>query len=626
MRMKNFFTLCTLLFFMQSCTKGVVVDESTASEKSTESRIQMNFKASALESDETDDSEKISFNFLSDDSIGLFLLKSPSTLSDSRYCDNELFQCDDEGIITSNPTFYYPKTNDACSILAYYPYQKGMIANKVVRSHFKLPANQKDIKSHDIDFMVCRKEGVTPSDECVSLMFKHRLARMSIVLEPSEHYNATQLLEYNPQISFHSVLSEADYDFKYECFFNQIQAKTIIPNGEWKVDDLGNLIGKSCLLLPESIIADKSYFELTFNGNKYRMTIHDEDLSSLPDGKLDSGSNIKCVLKTKSSDIIGGLMQATFKVDVEDWPSPVEKEVQMEDASQKYCYIKIADIDFSKTQIYHVVNKEKSLYEISRQVVVVDGRPQVNIVLIPLDNVGKIIYEDRVTLWEGDKHETEYLFFDTSWNYSYVETTDYGRIGLEGVDFFDVRMGNIIPLVRIADKIWFGSDYKVDYLANSTLLKLTNDFSKCQTVPAYHKINVKDDVHYVYNKIAITDPNFVPEGYHLPSLAECKTLKTTYADNMGVLVSDKGWGNDENLSSSSYLLLNPNTSYTLDSDVNSSSVASYWSLELNEVAYCTFDYYLDNKWTIRHYTEEAKVKKIDFSFTNTGFAVRLIKN
>ena len=76
------------------------------------------------------------------------------------------------------------------------------------------------------------------------------------------------------------------------------------------------------------------------NGNKYKMTIHDDDLSSLPDGKLDSGSNIKCVLKTKSSDIIGGLMQATFKVDVEDWPSPVEKEVQMEDASQKYCYIK----------------------------------------------------------------------------------------------------------------------------------------------------------------------------------------------------------------------------------------------------------------------------------------------
>lgn len=626
MRMKKFFTLCALLFFIQSCTKGVVVDESTASDQTNKSKIQLNFKALASERVETDDSGPDYFNFLGTDRIGLFLLKSPSTLTDSRYCDNELFLCDDEGTITSNPPFYYPTSGDACSVLAYYPYQENMIPNKNVKHHFKLPTNQKDIELHDIDFMVSQKDGVTPSDESVSLTFKHRLARMSIVLEPSEHYNATQLLEYNPQISFHRIFSEADYDFMSERFIKPIQAEKIIPNGEWKVDDQGNLIGKSCLLLPESIITGSSYVELIFNGTTYRMIICDEDLSSLPNGKLESGSNIKCVFKTKSSDIVGGILKATFKVDVGDWPSPVIKEIGLEDASQKYCYIKIADIDFSKTQIYHIFNKSKSLYEISRQVVVVDDKSQVNIVLIPLDEDGEIIYEDKVTLWEGDNHRTEYLFFDKSWKYSYTETTESTQVGLEKVNFFDVRMGVTIPLFRVAEQIWFGADYKVDYMANSIPLKLTNNFLDCQTIPAYHKINVGGDVNYVYNKIAIMDPNFVPKGYHLPSLAECITLKAVYGDNLGTLVSANGWDDNADVSSSSFIFFNPNTSYALESDINSASVATYWSLSLNEVAYFTFDFFVDKQWSMRHYTEAAVIKKIDFSFTDAGFAVRLIKD
>ncbi|MFA6832574.1 MAG: hypothetical protein WCR36_09965, partial [Bacteroidaceae bacterium] len=72
--MKKFFTLCALLFFIQSCTKGVVVDESTASDPTNKSKIQLNFKALASEPVETDDSGTNSFNFLSTDSIGLFLL------------------------------------------------------------------------------------------------------------------------------------------------------------------------------------------------------------------------------------------------------------------------------------------------------------------------------------------------------------------------------------------------------------------------------------------------------------------------------------------------------------------------------------------------------------------------
>lgn len=626
MKMKHFFTFCALLFFMQSCTKGVVVDESTTNEKSNKGRIQMNFKALVSKSDETDELVTSPFPFTSNDSIGLFILKSPSTLTDSRYFDNKLFLCGVKGLISSMPISYYPKTGDACSILAYYPYQKEMIPDNKVKSHFKLPTDQRDIKLHNIDFMVCRKEGIIPSEKCISLTFKHRLAHISLVLQPSEHYNATQLLEYNPKISFHYILSEADYDFKYGRFFDQIQAETIIPNGEWKEDGKGNLIGKSCLLIPESIIIDKSYFELTFNGNKYQMTIKEEDLLSLPDSKLVSGSNIKCILSTNSSDIIGGVLEASFHVDVEDWSFPVEKTVQMEDASEKYCYLKIADIDFSQTQIYHVVNKVKSLYEISRQVVLIDGNPQINIVLIPLDEKGDIIYEKKVVLWEGDKHNTEYLFFDKSWNYSFVETAEYSKVGLEKVEFFDKRMGNTIPLVRIANNIWFSDDFKISYMTNSIPLKLTDDFSKCQTIPAYHKINAKDGTHYVYNKIAITNPNFLPNGYHLPSLTECISLKDNYGKNLGVLISDKGWGNQEDVTNSSLLFLHPNTSYASGRDVKSGSITSFWTLKLNEVAYFTLDYYIDNAWTVKHYGEDAPTNRNDFSVTDTGFAVRLIKN
>ncbi len=626
MKKKLFFTFCVLLLSIQSCTKGVVVDESTVDVKLNKGQIQMSFKALAPGNVESSESGTNAFNFLSHDSIGLFLLKSPSTLTDSRYCDNELFLCGEEGTITTEPALYYPTTGDICSILAYYPYQEEMLSDETVKHHFKLPTDQSNINLHDIDFMVCRKEGVIPSDEPVSLTFQHQLARVSIVLQPSDHYNATQLMEYNPQISFHNIFSEADYDFKFEHFSNQIQAGTIIPNGQWEIDEQGNLVGKTCLLLPESFIPDQSYFELLFNGNKYRMTVSGDDLSSLPDAQLTSGANIKCIFSTKSSDLVGSVLEATFKVDVADWPIPTEKQYQLEDASAEYYYINIADIDFSKTQIYHICNKEKDLYEISRQVVIADGKPQVDIVLIPLDDTGDVVYEKRVNLWAGNNHKTEYLFFDHSGNYNFVETSNCSKVGLKKVDFFDVRMGNTIPLVRIADKVWFGDDYKVDYLVNSVPLKLTNDFSKCQTVPAYHKVNTGDEVHYVYNKIAITNPYFIPQGYHIPTVAECNSLYSIYRDNLSTLVSPVGWQPGTDVADSSILLLQPNTSYASGRNVNSSFIASFWSLNLNEVSYCTFDYYVDNKWAVRDYKEGDKNKKDNFLIADTGFAVRLVKN
>ncbi|MEG2574139.1 MAG: fimbrillin family protein, partial [Bacteroides sp.] len=242
------------------------------------------------------------------DEIGIYVLKQPATLVDSRHVDNMKFTLNREKEWVPDSPIFYPAGNSLSDFIAYYPYKASNI--KAGESTLLCAVSSEQNISTNYaksDFLVAKHLSVSSQKEAVSLEFKHQLAEIHIVLLPGNDYESAEaLLAANPIISIKGVNTTATYDLTNGSFSNLTNSKDITPGGQFVVKD-GKVQGKHAIMIPQDIAGNHAWLELSLGGKNYLYTFG-ENHSLLPATK-----------ETYTLTIKGTATQGNINTSISNW-------------------------------------------------------------------------------------------------------------------------------------------------------------------------------------------------------------------------------------------------------------------------------------------------------------------
>lgn len=211
----------------------------------------------------------INNEFQEKDAIGLYVLTQLSTINQKRYIDNMRFTCSQATGFEPEETIYYPKGDGKCDFISYYPFQETGINQDQSIMQVQIHTDQSSVSKHSLsDFMIATNSDITPSQNMVSMEYKHKLCKLKITIKPAPGEDIDELLNDNPSLSLNGFHSDASYDFLTDRFEPSGQTISVTPHGEWKIEN-NALTGKEVILIPEKIESDNHYINIDINGKSY---------------------------------------------------------------------------------------------------------------------------------------------------------------------------------------------------------------------------------------------------------------------------------------------------------------------------------------------------------------------
>lgn len=555
-----------LLVSLAACHQDNSIDELSSKEpipiqlSSGESIIQSRMSGTAFEGA---------------DEIGVFVLKQPATLADSRHVDNMKFTLDNTGKWIPQSPVFYPSSNSLNDFIAYYPYSiSGVEAGKstlpcAISIDQSNPANY--AKS---DFLVANHPSVSPQKEAVMLEFKHRLTEIHLVLLPGNAYESAEaLLADKPIISIKGVNTTATYDFKDGSYSNQTSPKDVVLGGTFVVKD-GKVQGKHAIMIPQEIAGDHAWIELSLGGKNYLYTFGQNH-------PLQPATKETYTLTIKKS-----LIPGTIETSISNWEHETdvsgdltenEETTPLPPVSEDDCTITIPD--FTTSSVYKVMKDNKQIAEICREYLYSEG---------VIDNQAIVVYpfiEEKTDLTKGyvvqvlnanagtpvssSTHGGSVSWNQTTNALTYVPGTkaSVSTISMSKLYEFTATTSNVgtattlvpevlthpvsnhvYPIVKVASQYWMGTNYNETTLINSTPIELIADKTKWANnqgaspiPPAYCLYEGSEDI--LYNHAAIEQPGFAPQGWEVPSETEWTKLNA-YIKGKTAVIKDVSWGDD----------------------------------------------------------------------------------
>ncbi len=511
--------LCALIFY--SCVNHIS-DEDPLSD--AEVPIQLSTHASGT-------TELPQQGFRENDVIGLYGLIYPNTLSDARYLDNIRLTCDASLNFIPEKEIFFPKGEDKCELVAYFPYQKeGLEAGK---SQLEVSVrSDQDTGDNFVlsDFRIARTDYQTFSDSQVKLTFRHIGCLLKIkIVNASENANAL-IPENDIETHLYGFYRQALYDLDEKEFSDWELPEVISPFGEW-IQKEDQLTGKQAILIPQVFRKDDQYLTLSIDG-KVHICPFPESL------KLESGKICELTIRYKPEEReIGDVTCET-----EDWTEGTNGESETQQLTHP---IYLSDLPFDKSGVCQILYQGRQVAEVCKEFIrcgqteaqgivvypVTDGKSDLTqgTVLHLLDvsqpvHGGTLSWDlstGQCTYVPGQRLPVPYFFIDYDGSILFSSPKNAQPVVIEPLLLADDRPNESTqyPLTKIGTRYWMRENLKATRYNEGTQIPKKTDFT---TASAGYGVGPGDN--YFYSEDAVKTGKLCPAGWRIPATSQWEEL------------------------------------------------------------------------------------------------------
>ena len=489
----------------------------------------------------------INNEFQEKDAIGLYVLTQSSAINQKRYIDNMRFTCSQATGFEPEETIYYPKGDGKCDFISYYPFQETGINQDQSIMQVQIHTDQSSVSKHSLsDFMIATNSDITPSQNMVSMEYKHKLCKLKITIKPAPGKDIDELLNDNPSLSLNGFHSDASYDFLTDRFEPSGQTISVTPHGEWKIEN-NALTGKEVILIPEKIESDNHYINIDINGKSYSCPFPDNF-------QLASEKNCSIAIIYKSSE---GIQINNFDHSITDW---TEGDSGVTTAQETSGVIHLSALKFSKSNVYKAINEGTQVAEICKEYLLADNIDAQAIVVYPvlngatdLNNGTVICLLDEPTSIHGGKVSWNkvnnaldytpgnqsiisdfYITQDNSISISKPENPLLIRLQEDVLTDIRSTETKSYPIVKIGTQYWIGRSLEATRYTDGSSINEIKDYQ--MNLPGYFTYNNK----YFYTYPAIETGYLSTIGWKIPNQKEWDSLKD-YLKNRASNLKSGSW-------------------------------------------------------------------------------------
>ena len=289
------------------------------------------------------------------DRSGIFAMLTGNSLDQQRYIDNLLLECSDNSKLISKKEVYYPEGDATLDFISYYPYQEEKrVQRKLTAGRHSTSRPEQDrqlqlIQLHDRPHWKRAQQRKT-----VKLEYKHRFAKIKLVLIPQEGEDTDEMLKANPRIIATGFRTQAVYDLQSDKLSSVDDASEtdIIPFGTWKKE--GNtLSGKELIVIPQTHSDGGQAFTLEWNGKIYTCP--------LPSATIEEDTELEiCInaLQSTSATLTGVI------ANIKEWELSEQGESENR---YEITAVHTASLSFSTSDIYRIYHQGKPVAEVCRE-------------------------------------------------------------------------------------------------------------------------------------------------------------------------------------------------------------------------------------------------------------------
>lgn len=528
--------LCTII---SSCV-SLYTEESDVNEEHS-SRIPISLVSGIVELN-----TKTRMNgsiFENDDKIGLYILKQPNNILDSRYGDNCQYTYTNNGFQGAE-SIYYPDEYTLCDFIAYYPYNEKGFTNEGNTIVVTTMANQSTPNAFsESDFMLAKTFNVKPSRNAVLLNFSHKFAKINISVKIPEISQPEEMLK-TLAVKFDNVYTETVYNIDDDEFVFYALPQAITPYGEWEIDQEKALIkGKKAILVPQE--SSNCRIILQVNNRTYT--------SEFP-ADLTLESNISNHLQINYDPSIG--IEAIIP-SIEDWEEDDTIYESNLTEEKKNNTISISTLNFNQTSIIQIVSSEGDIMgEICKEYLLNDIIDAAALVYYSKDNPmsGKVLQlinksgnvHGGTVVWNtnntfdytpGNHNLITSLCIDENGNFIESPANDSPNIVAREYMLVDTRSSitERYGVVKIGTQFWMREDLRAtNYSDGTTISDLTSDLAA--TVAGFYT----NRGNYFYNFKAVNSLKMSPDGWSIPNTSQWELL-FNYVNNESAKIKSLNW-------------------------------------------------------------------------------------
>ena len=489
----------------------------------------------------------INNEFQEKDAIGLYVLTQLSTINQKRYIDNMRFTCSQATGFEPEETIYYPKGDGKCDFISYYPFQETGINQDQSIMQVQIHTDQSSVSKHSLsDFMIATNSDITPSQNMVSMEYKHKLCKLKITIKPAPGEDIDELLNDNPSLSLNGFHSDASYDFLTDRFEPSGQTISVTPHGEWKIEN-NALTGKEVILIPEKIESDNHYINIDINGKSYSCPFPDNF-------QLASEKNCSIAIIYKSSE---GIQINNFDHSITDWTEGDSGETTAQETSG---VIHLSALKFSKSNVYKAINEGTQVAEICKEYLLADNIDAQAIVVYPVLNGatdlnngtviclldepasihgGKVSWDkvnNALDYTPGEQNIINDFYIAEDKSISISKPENPLLIRLQEDVLTDIRSTETksYPIVKIGTQYWIGRSLEATRYTDGSSINEIKDYQ--MNLPGYFTYNNK----YFYTYPAIETGYLSTIGWKIPNQKEWDSLKD-YLKNRASNLKSGSW-------------------------------------------------------------------------------------
>lgn len=489
----------------------------------------------------------INNEFQEKDAIGLYVLTQLSTINQKRYIDNMRFTCSQATGFEPEETIYYPKGDGKCDFISYYPFQETGINQDQSIMQVQIHTDQSSVSKHSLsDFMIATNSDITPSQNMVSMEYKHKLCKLKITIKPAPEEDIDELLNDNPSLSLNGFHSDASYDFLTDRFEPSGQTISVTPHGEWKIEN-NALTGKEVILIPEKIESDNHYINIDINGKSYSCPFPDNF-------QLASEKNCSIAIIYKSSE---GIQINNFDHSITDWTEGDSGETTAQETSG---VIHLSALKFSKSNVYKAINEGTQVAEICKEYLLADNIDAQAIVVYPVLNGatdlnngtviclldepasihgGKVSWNkvnNALDYTPGEQNIINDFYIAEDKSISISKPENPLLIRLQEDVLTDIRSTETksYPIVKIGTQYWIGRSLEATRYTDGSSINEIKDYQ--MNLPGYFTYNNK----YFYTYPAIETGYLSTIGWKIPNQKEWDSLKD-YLKNRASNLKSGSW-------------------------------------------------------------------------------------
>lgn len=526
-----------LTAFLLSCSK-----ESNDSLTSSEIPISLSAKIQNYTATRVTGS-----SFDEGDGIGVFATEQLNGLDEARYVDNMHFVYSLENGFEPEFPIFFPENNVLSDFYVYYPYSSKGIEAGEKSIEVGVKKNQESKEEYSLsDFMVAIAQDVSASETPVDLSFSHRFFKLNIRIKSSEELSVEDLSEADPKVTIKDLYTKAVYDFGTEKFVQQYDINDIVPYGEWEVNG-DMLVGKTVLLVPQTLKASVPLLELEVNGYSYIASFAAERVFALgKQGHIDltvlpASGTVKCDLETS----------------IEDWPESEPGNVNVGEVSTT---LTISSLDFTQSSVYKVMSAGQQVAEISKEYLLGTGVACQALVAYPMKdsevdltnglvlellgetgNVhrGKVIWnaDNTLTYTAGNSAPITTVYITADGDFSTFRPENSKQLQAKPNLLIDTRGTETItyPIVKIGTQYWMRGNLKTTKYSNGSSIDKGEDFS------VEGAKYVANGVYVFYNSGAVDSGLLAADGWRVAKSSDWTNLKTYLNNKASLLKSTSGW-------------------------------------------------------------------------------------